>query len=127
MRMNLDRIRGYLHKLTMGTAASLPEPMKDLGAYDSAIDSMGAAAEAADDTDWLQIAMDAVIADPQDRIGLFAGQVFPYREDELVRLFSYAWRRLWPDEPVRESGSVSDVSFETMSDELWEDLKEIYE
>ena len=69
--------------------------------------------------DWLRLALDSLIVNPDGRIGDFAGQQFPFDDAELVAIFKRAFETIWPDETLSEPGDEPDLEFEDMSVEDW--------
>lgn len=119
MKMSLEVIKRYTRILTMGRGASAPSPMSDLSEFNADAAAMAREAALAGDLTWLRLALDSLIANPDGRIRLFAGQQFPFTDRELVTLFSYAYRRIWPNAALSEPGDEADIEFEVMSDEDW--------
>lgn len=119
MRVSKDVIERYVWSLTMGRAASSPEPMADLEAYDAEIDEMGARAEAAGEGELLRLSLDALIAGPRDRLHTFLGQVYSFPGNEITNLLAYAYVRLWPDREPSEPGTEMPVDFVRMGEEDW--------
>ncbi|MEM1428537.1 MAG: hypothetical protein AAGG09_03665 [Pseudomonadota bacterium] len=119
MKLSLEVIKSYTRNLTMGRGASAPDPMSDLSQFNADAATMAREAAIAGDLVWLKIALDALIANPDGRIGQFAGQQYPFNEPDLVRLFSHAYHRIWPGDTLSAPGDEADVTFEVMSDEDW--------
>lgn len=117
--MNRELIKFYLQKLTMGRAVNTENPMSDLGNFKGDIRNMQLAAEKNGDLGWLYISIDALIANPSGRIQSFASQDFPLTDNELVELFTYAFRRIWPEKLISAKGDEVELEFVDMSDEEW--------
>lgn len=122
MKMHRNKIREYLSALTTGAGASNPDPMAEMRNYYLDALAMRRDAEADGNLEWLRLSMDALIANPAGRIGQFAGQLYPFSEEELVQIFTYAYGIVWPDHELSEPGSELDLEFVVMSDEEWADL-----
>ncbi len=111
MKIDRDLIKGYLDYITITEPPSQEDPLADLSHFDQAIDDMAGYARDADDLDILRVAMDTVIAAPEGQIAAFEGPLYPYTHTELVRLFEYAYGRIWPDEPLSVPGTELDIEF----------------
>lgn len=105
--------------MTIGRGSAASEPMADLGLFDVDIRGMQHAAEAAGELEWLRLSMDALIANPRGRIGQFVGQGYPFTEDEMVRLFTYAFGLIWPEQSISSRGEEAQLRFVDMTDEQW--------
>ncbi|WP_050763169.1 hypothetical protein [Roseobacter sp. GAI101] len=119
MKIRKELIRGYLNLLTMGRGVGNPEPMSDLANFDADIRGMHKRAYQEGNLDWLRLALDSLIVNPDGRIGDFAGQQFPFDDAELVAIFKRAFETIWPDETLSEPGDEPDMEFEDMSVEDW--------
>lgn len=119
MKVRKELIDQYLRLLTMGRAASTPDPMSDLSQFDADIRSMHKRAAKDGNLDWLRIALDTLIARPEGRIGMFAGQQFPFSDAELQRVFKRAFENIWPDQTLSRPGEDADLEFAGMDAEDW--------
>lgn len=119
MKMNRELIKFYLQKVTMGRGVNADDPMSDVGNFKGDIRTMQSAAAAEGDLDWLRLSLDALIANPAGRIQDFAGMQYPFTDDELVELFTYAFQRIWPDETISAPGEEAVLEFVDMTDEEW--------
>ncbi len=123
MRISESMVRSYLRNITMGRAANLEDPLSDLSAFDAEIDQMGEMAAANRTKSWLKIALATLLAQPQEAgIERFAGQGYPFDENELVRLFTYAFERLWPETPANRGGEATMFEIVQMDAEEWETI-----
>lgn len=127
MRMKKSIVRSYLGVITMSSAAQSTDPMKTLDHFNPAIENLRAQLRQGEDEKWVRMALKSLISDPENRIGAFKGQVFPFRDDELVKLFSYTYAQLWNDDPSNDEYPLVTVDIESMSDEDWEIEKSIQE
>ncbi len=119
MKMSLEVIKSYTRKLTMGRGASAPDPMFDLSQFNSDAAAMLNEAATAGDLTWLKIALDSLIANPDGRIGQFAGQQYPFNEQQLVEIFTHAFQQIWKGETPSAPGDQVPVDFIVMSDQEW--------
>ena len=120
MKIRKELIEGYTRLLTMGRAVNAPDPMADLAQFDADIRAMHKRAHKEGNLDWLRLALDALIASPDGRIGQFAGQQYPFSGPELEALFRRAYGMIWPDQPLSEPGDEADLEFVEMSAEEWD-------
>lgn len=123
MDMNRDLIQSYIRKLTLGAGAAASDPFADIALFDNDIHTMKTVAEQAGDLEWLRLSMDALIASPKGRIGRFVEQGYPYSEDEMVTLFTYAYQKIWPDHDISAPGEEAALNFVDMSAETWQTIK----
>lgn len=119
MKMSLEVIKSYTRNLTMGRGASAPDPMTDLSKFNSDAAAMLNEAAGAGDLTWVKIALDSLIANPDGRIGQFAGQQYPFNETQLVEIFTHAFQQIWKGETPSLRGDEVEVEFVVMSDEEW--------
>lgn len=119
MRISQSLIQSYLWDITMGRAANRDDPMQDLRGYDAEIDRMGERATEDGNDEWLMLAINSLLADPEGRVQPFVGQGYPFDERQMVSLLRYAFERLWPDMLPSEEGSPTRITIEPMSDEDW--------
>ena len=122
MRMHREMIKRYTTHLTSGIGVTEEDPMADLSNFDRDILSMAAEAKRDGNLDWLRLSLDALVANPAGRIKLFADYVYPFSEEELRRLFAYAFLKIWPDEEISVLGSEANLKFVAMTDEEWADI-----
>ncbi|NSY38568.1 hypothetical protein [Leisingera sp. ANG59] len=120
MKIRKELIEGYTRLLTMGRAVNAPDPMADLAQFDADIRAMHKRAHKEGNLDWLRLALDALIATPDGRIGQFAGQQYPFSDPELEALFRRAYGMIWPGQPLSEPGDEADLEFVEMSAEEWD-------
>lgn len=119
MKIRKQMIDGYLRNLTMGRAASAPDPMAETALIDADIRSMHREALIDDNLDWLRLSIEALLADPSGRIGAFAGVQYPYDEGEIRTLLQRAHAAIWPDRTVPEPGDEAELEFVEMSRDDW--------
>ena len=120
MKMHREMIKRYTRHLTSGMGVAEDDPMADLAQFDRDIHSMAAQARSEGNLDWLRLSLDALVANPGDRLRLFADFVYPFTEAELRTLFAYAFQQTWPDQELSEPGEEADLDFVGMSDEEWD-------
>ncbi|WP_420002498.1 hypothetical protein [Arenibacterium sp. LLYu02] len=123
MDMNLDLIKSYIRRMTIGAGSAASDPFADITLFDPDIRAMQVAAEAAGDLNWLRLSMDALIADPKGRIGRFVEQGYPYSEAEMVTLFTYAYGKIWPEATISAPGEEARLNFVEMSEAAWAAVK----
>ncbi|NIZ14726.1 hypothetical protein [Phaeobacter sp. HF9A] len=123
MHMNRDLIQAYIRKLTIGVGSAASDPFADITLFDNDVHSMKMAAERAGDLEWLRLSLDALIANPRGRIGQFVEQGYPYSDDEMVTLLTYAYQKIWPDHKISDPGEEAALEFVEMSDETWQAIK----
>ena len=119
MKVNSVLIEKYLSMVTESRMAMMEDPVEDLNGYDSAIDSMGAAARAAGDEKLLRVSIDALIASPEGRLYRFAGSAYRWPNDEFIQLLTHAYERIWPGRELSFPGEEADIDFVAMSSEEW--------
>ncbi len=119
MRIRHGTIESYLRYLTSMTFVDTPDPLADMEAFDSAIDAMAAAARREGNLDLLQLALDALISEPEGRIEEFRGEGHPFSQDQMVALLTYACERIWPGVPVSGPGEAVPVDFVRISKADW--------
>jgi len=119
MKVNSHVIEKYIWLITNGVAASAENPMDNLENFDREIEMMKKQAEAAGDEELLKMSLDSLIANPNGRIQKFNGQVFGFREDQMVELLTYVFHYVWLEEELSLPGDGVDLEFVSMSDEEW--------
>lgn len=119
MKVRKELIHSYLRNITNGRAVNMEDPMSDLSNFDADVRSMRRAVRLDNDENWLRLSMDALIANPAGRIEQFSGYQFPFNERELVELFTYAYKMIWPEEEISMPGQELDFEFVDMSKEDW--------
>ena len=119
MRISESMVRSYLRDITMGRAANREDPMADLSAYDEAIDLVGERANAEGNGFWLKTAINSLLAQPEGRIGKFAGQGYPFGDDDLIRIFTHTFERIWPDSTPNSGGERTLFEIVQMEDNEW--------
>ena len=67
--------------------------------YDGLIEQIRIAAAAREETDLLQLAFAAALADPAINAADYAGGRYPFDDAEVRAIIARAYRRLWPDAP----------------------------
>lgn len=102
MRVSQSVIQNYIRRLTAGRGGSSLEPMKDLSQYDADILGLLRRAESDGNLEWLRLSFESLILNPKGRIGIFVGETYPYREDEMVILLSYAYKKCGRIEILRK-------------------------
>lgn len=119
MKLRKELIAKYLRVLTQGRAGMLPNPMSDPANFDADIRTMSARAKRAGDLDWLRLSINSLLANPEGRIGQFAGLQYPYSDEDLGIILARAYEQIWPDRPRSEPGDELDIEFVDMSAEDW--------
>lgn len=119
MRIHHGTIESYLRYLTSMTFVDTPDPLAEMEVFDTAIDAMAAAARREGNLDTLQLALDALISDPEGQIEAFRGEGYPFSNEELAALLTYACKRIWPGVPVSGPGEAMPVEFVRMSRADW--------
>lgn len=122
MDLHRDLIKSYIRKMTIGRGSSESDPFTDITFFNNDIYTMKVAAEQAGDLEWLRLSMDALIANPRGRIGQFVEQGYPYSDEEMVTLFTYAYKQIWPERDISERGEEAQLNFVDMSDETWQSI-----
>lgn len=123
MRMNEQRIAGYIRIVTSAPAGDRSDPLSDIGAYEPAINAMKRRAEEAEDMPWLRIALKDMLMAGGDRLTAFEGRGYPYGEDELRRLLTYTYGTIWQEDPLRDDTPRPSILYLSMSDEEWDQEK----
>jgi len=119
MKINSRLIERYLSIVTESRMSMMPNPARDLTAYDGPIDAMGEAAAAENNEDILRLSIDALIALPEGRLSQFAGDTYRWPNEEFVPLLTHAYERLWPDEPLSPPGAEPEIEFIPMTRQEW--------
>jgi len=123
MDIHRDLIKAYIRKLTLGRGSAAPDPFADITLFQNDVQTMKSAAERAGDLEWLRLSMDALIANPDGRIDQFVGQGYPFSDEEMVALLTYAYTTIWPDHEISEPGYEAPLDFVDMTDETWESIR----
>ena len=113
MRMSKRMIRGYLIYITSIELEDVEDPLEDMSVYDTAIDAMAIRAREDGNLEALQLALDSLIDNPDGRIQPFYGTGYPFSQEELVAIMTYASHRIWPGQPVSGPGEALPVEFVT--------------
>lgn len=111
MKLPRKMVDDYLMYITSIELEDVDDPLEDMSVYDTAIDSMAYRARAEGNLDNLQLALDSLISDPSGRLSQFFGTGYPFSENELVEILTYACLRIWPAEPVSGPGEAMPVEF----------------
>lgn len=117
--VNSHVIENYIWILTNGLAASDPDPMSDLGYFDGEIELMRTRARADGNEALLKMSMESLITGPYGRARQFNGQVYNFRDADMVELLTHAYELLWPDVPLSFPGEGPEIAFVPMSDAEW--------
>ena len=109
--------------MTDGRAVNGDDPVSNWSNFDADIESMRVQALRNGNMDWLRWSMDALIANPDDRIEQFKGFQYPFNKRELVELFTHAFQIIWPEEKISAPGEEVDIDFVDMTKEEWDILR----
>lgn len=119
MKIHREMIKHYIQYMTSGIGVTEEFPMRELSNFDRDIFSMSAEASRDGNLDWLRLSLDSLIANPDGRIKLFLDYTYPFNDEEILNLFTYAFKKIWPDEEISGKGAELDLQFVSMTDEEW--------
>lgn len=71
--------------------------------------------------EWLKLSMASLLSKPKGkgRISSFTSLVYPYSEEELIELLTYAFNIIWPGELITQLSEINDIDFVNMTEEEW--------
>jgi hypothetical protein len=127
-QVSLSHIRHYLHKMT-SMATSFSEPILDpISQFDRYIRATFKDAIANNDNHWLKSSFQAISANSSGKVShLVPKDGYPFRDDELKKLVSYACDLLSLNSDSSKILGNETLEFVDMSDEEWKTKKSAFE
>ena len=112
----------YLQNVTVAYFDPEHFPPDDVSGYASCIMNMRLLAEQFGDLEALKLAFEYLLSHPEIDASAFAGDRYPYDDDEVREIVRYARATIWPDAgPVPERGP--DVRLVNLSLQEWRALR----
>lgn len=119
MLLRKEMIDEYLSYITSLVFVDPDDVTEDMSVYDDAIEAMAGNARYDENLEYLRLAMDFLIANPENNLEQFYGSGYPFSDRELHAILQYAYQSIWPDEPISEPGEAAPVQFVDMSEPDW--------
>jgi hypothetical protein len=123
MNLRKGMIADYLMYITSLTFVDPEDVTEDMTVYDEAIEAMASNARYDGNLEYLRLAMDSLIADPEGRLEQFYGSGYPFSDQELHEILRYAYQEIWPDADISKPGMAVPVEFIDMTREEWENAR----
>lgn len=124
MNIQKNMIERYLNFITSLTFTDPGDVTEDMELYDEAIEAMASFARMDDNLEYLRVALDSLIADPDGRLEQFYGTGHPFTDQELHEILRYAYQSIWPGEHISAPGTAVPVEFLDVSDEEWNVMRQ---